>query len=313
MRLSPPSGASDERSLTVAGPGSAPPADRARRLSAATAVVGVMGDPISHSLSPLLHNTAFDALGLDWVSVGFPVPSGRAQVALAGARSLGVRGLSVTMPHKEDVARLVDRRSESAERLGAVNCVIFQAETTVGENTDGPGLVGALKRGDRFDPAGHRCLVLGAGGAARAVIDALAVAGATEVIVVNRTAERAAAAAALAGAVGRVGEPGDAPGCDLIVNATPVGMVGARQAGTAALPLDPGLLGPHQVVVDLIYHPAETAWLAAARQRGATTANGLGMLVHQAALQLAAWTGLEPPVEAMWAATRSTGAADPAS
>ena len=289
---------------------SAPQPVEAREPSAATTVVGVIGDPISHSLSPLLHNTAFSALGLDWVSVGFPVSSGHAQVAVSGARALGVRGLSVTMPHKEEVAGLVDRRSPSADRLGAVNCVSFEAAATIGENTDGAGLVAALRRGARFDPEGCRCLVIGAGGAARAVIDALAGAGASEVIVVNRTRERAEVAAALARGVGRVGLAADVVGCDLVVNATPIGM-GARTAG--ALPLDPTLLSAGQTVVDLIYHPFETEWLQAARQRGAVTSNGLGMLIHQAAMQLAIWTGLEQPVEAMWAAIRSVGAVEPAS
>ena len=156
----------------------------------------------------MLHNTAFAALGLDWVSVGFPVAEGRAGDALAGARALGVRGLSVTMPHKEAVAGLVDQCTPLADRLGAVNCVVFDDEATLGDNTDGPGLVAALRRGVGFDPAGRRCLVVGGGGAARAVVAALADAGAAEVVVVNRTPERATAAAALAG----TGRPGRGPG-----------------------------------------------------------------------------------------------------
>jgi shikimate dehydrogenase len=140
---------------------------------------------------------------------------------------------------------------------------------------------------------------VGAGGAARAVIAALADAGAAAVIVLNRSSDRALSAAALADAVGRTGRPEEATGCDLVVNATPLGMVG--QAG-ATWPVDPGLLRPGQVVVDLVYHPALTPWLAAARSRGASVSNGLGMLVHQAGLQVASWTGLDPPVEAMWRA-----------
>ena len=132
--------------------------------------------------------------------MGFPVPAGSAGDALVGARALGVRGLSVTMPHKDAVAGLVDRRSPLADRLGAVNCVIYDDRGSFGDNTDGAGLVAALRRGDRFDPGGRNCLVVGAGGAARAVIAALADAGAAEVVVVNRTPERAASAAGLAGA-----------------------------------------------------------------------------------------------------------------
>ncbi len=290
-------------------------------MSAATTVVGVIGDPVAHSLSPLLYNTAFAELGIDWVSVGFRVPDGLAADALAGARAMGIRGLSVTMPHKEAVAGLVDRMSPVAERLGAVNCVVLgagegdggtgrgrdergRAETPgecSGDNTDGPGLVAALRRGEHFDPGARRCLVVGAGGAARAVVAALADAGAAEVVVVNRTAERGAVAAALAGAAGRPGTEVDAAGCDLVVNATPLGMTGATGAD-GAWPIDPELLHPGQTVIDLVYHPPMTPWLEAARDRGATVGNGRGMLVHQAALQLTAWTGLEAPVEAMWAA-----------
>jgi len=279
--------------------------------SAATTVVGVIGDPVAHSLSPLLHNTAFAALGLDWVSVGFRVPQGRTAAALDGARAMGVRGLSVTMPHKDEAARLMTRSSDLATRLGAVNCVVAEADGWRGENTDGAGLVAALRRRDGFDPRGHSCLVVGAGGAARAVIGALADAGAAEVVVVNRTPERAISAAALAGARGRTGTGSDAAACDLVVNATPVGMAGSGEAGAgraAPWPLDPSHLRGGQVVVDLVYHPPMTPWMEAARARGASVSNGLGMLVHQAALQLADWTGLEPPVDDMWRAVVDTPA-----
>ncbi len=281
------------------------PPDRsalASGLSAATAVVGVVGDPVVHSLSPLLHNTAFAHLGLDWVSVGFPVPADRAADALTGARALGIRGLSITMPHKQAMARLVDLRTPLAERLDAVNCVALGPDATTGDNTDGPGLVAALRRRDGFEPEGQLCLVVGGGGAARAVVAALSDAGAAEVVVVNRSADRARTTAALAGPAGRVGTASDAARCHLVVNATSLGM-GAGPGGDAqAWPVDPSLIGPHHLVVDLVYHPAVTPWLEAARRRGARTANGLGMLVHQAALQLEAWTGHQAPVEAMWGA-----------
>ncbi len=275
-------------------------------LSASTNVVGVIGYPVAHSLSPVLHNTAFAHLGVDWVSVGFPVRPGRAAASLAGARELGVRGLSVTMPHKQDVAAAVDARTPTAERLGAVNCVTDDGGVWLGDNTDGAGLVAALVRGGRFAPEGRRCLVVGAGGAARAVIAALGDAGAAEVVVVNRTPGRGTVAAALAGPAGRVGTEDDAGDADLVVNATPVGM-GDAGGDPRGWPVDPDLLGPGQVVVDLVYHPPVTPWLAAAAGRGATTLNGLGMLVHQAALQIERWTGLEAPVDAMWAAVADHG------
>ncbi|MHB1775126.1 MAG: shikimate dehydrogenase [Acidimicrobiales bacterium] len=269
--------------------------------SAATTVVGVIGDPVDHSLSPLLHNTAFAALGLDWVSVGFVVPEGSAAGALEGMRALGLAGLSVTMPHKTTVAALVDRLTPVASSLGAVNCVLRQGGALVGDNTDGEGFVASLRRGAGFEPEGARCLVAGGGGAARAVVLALAGAGAAEVVVVNRDRRRAVAAAALAGAAGRVGRAQEAAAAALVVNATPVGMSGTEAAG--AEPLVPAaLVGPGQVAVDLVYHPLRTPWLAAADARGATVVSGLGMLVHQAAAQLRRWTGEEPPVGAMWAA-----------
>ncbi len=268
--------------------------------SAATTVVGVIGDPVEHSLSPLIHNTAFAALGLDWVSVGFSVPAGAAPGAVTGMRALGLAGLSVTMPHKSAVAGLVDECTPVAERLGAVNCLRWAEGRLVGDNTDGEGFVASLRHEAGVDPEGLRCLVVGAGGAARAVVLALAVARAAEVVVVNRTAERAASAAALAGGRGRVGDPAEAPGMDLVVEATPAGMAGS---GVPSL-VDGAALGSGQVVADLVYHPVVTPWLAAARANGANVVGGLGMLVHQAAAQLTAWTGTEPPVDALWEAAR---------
>ena len=298
---------------TGRGAGARPAAARSD-VSAATCVVGVMGDPVAHSLSPLLHNTAFAELGLDWISVGFRVPAGRTAAALDGSQ--GPRGPGAVGDHA------------AQGRGGPAPCrdchpwpVGWRPSTAWstmddgwrGENTDGAGLVAALRRRDRFDPRGRRCLVVGAGGAARAVIAALADAGAAEIVVVNRTPARATTALSLAGAVGRVGGPEDVPGCDLVVNATPVGMaeVGAPGAtGTSPWPVEPSLLHEGQVVVDLVYHPAETAWMAAARAQGAAVSNGLGMLVHQAALQLAVWTGLDPPIEAMWRAVADPHGAD---
>jgi len=273
--------------------------------SAASSVVGVIGDPVTHSLSPLLHNAAFDALGLDWVSVAFPVAAGGVADALAGMRALGVVGLSVTMPHKRDAAAVVDECTPVAQRLGVVNCITQRAGRLVGDSTDGAGFVDALRRGSGFDPAGRRCLVVGAGGAARAVVLALADAGADEVVVVNRTASHAEEAAALAGTAGRVGVAADVAHAELVVQGTPVGMEGgAVVPGQASMPFDPALLHGGQVVADLVYHPMVTPLLSAAEARGARTVGGLGMLVHQAALAIERWTQRDAPVEAMWAATQ---------
>ncbi len=271
--------------------------------SAASTVVGVMGDPVRHSLSPLLHNTAFAELGLDWVSVGLPVPEGAAPQALAALVPLGIAGVSVTMPHKRAVSELVDECTAVARRLEAVNCVINRDGRLIGDNTDGQGFLEALGRGTGMVPEGKRCVVVGAGGAARAVVLALREAGAAEIVVVARRPEAALGAAALAGEAGRVGSAREAPECDLVVNATPIGMIGDHSKHPPVVPAE--ALGPGQVVVDLIYEPAETPWMAEASRRGATVLGGIGMLVHQAAAQLERWTGLKPPVDAMWAAARA--------
>jgi shikimate dehydrogenase len=213
-----------------------------------------------------------------------------------GMRALGIEGLSVTMPHKADVVSALDKLSPTAEALGAVNTVTRQGDRLLGENTDGAGFLDALRLDEGFDPAGRRCLVLGAGGAARAVVLALAEAGAADIAVANRTESRALEAVALAGAVGRIGVAADAAEADLIVNATSVGM------GDGLSPLDPATVSKGQFVVDLVYHPAVTPFVAGARAQGATAVNGLGMLIHQAAHAFRHWTGQEPPLAAMSAA-----------
>jgi shikimate dehydrogenase len=229
-------------------------------------------------------------------------------------RRADVRGLSVTMPHKQPVASLVDELGEVARRLNAVNCVHLLDDTLYGTNTDGEGFVSSLLRGADFDPAGRRCLVAGAGGAARAVVLALARAGAASVAVVNRTHDRAVETAALAGDRGKpVGNESKAVTeavltAELVVNATPLGMAGVGSSGSDASPpwlVHPSLLGPGQVAADLIYVPRPTQWLREAQAAGAIVLDGLGMLVHQAAAQLIIWTGAEPPVAAMWHAAEA--------
>lgn len=269
--------------------------------SAATALAGVIGDPVEHSLSPVLHNAALVELGLDWAYVAFPVPAGRGRAAVEAMVDLGIRGFSVTMPHKADAAAACRRLSPVAERLGIVNTVTNLRGELVGDSTDGPGFVDSLLD-QGWDPAGKNCLVLGAGGAARAVVLALAEAGAAEVLVVARRPEQAEQTASLASERGATGTVALADKADLIVNATPVGMVGVPASVELPLGIDESSFGPGQVVADLIYAPATTPLLGAARARGATTCNGLGMLIHQAARQFLTWTGREPPVEVMSAA-----------
>ncbi len=285
-------------------------------LGPGVSLVGVIGSPVAHSLSPVLHAAAFGALGLGdrWRSFAFEIAPGQARGALAAMRRFDVTGLSVTMPHKAAVAGLVDRTDLTARRLEAVNCVHNRDGALFGTNTDGAGFIASLARGAGFDPAGHRCVVIGAGGAARAVVLALAGAGAVQVTVVNRTLERAMVASSLAGSAGAVVDAGNAEAvaraveeADLVVNATPVGMSACDAAGGGEDWLvDPGLLRPGQVAADLVYAPRPTRWLAVAASADAVVLDGLGMLVHQAAAQIALWTGTEPPVEAMWEAVEAS-------
>ncbi|WP_419915228.1 shikimate dehydrogenase [Candidatus Poriferisodalis sp.] len=272
-----------------------------------TRVAGVIGDPVRHSLSPALHNAAFAELGLDWTYLAFEVPAGQGADAVAAMRALGIEGLSVTMPHKDTVAAAVDELSPAAALLGAVNCVRRDGDRLIGENTDGAGFLRSLRTQAGVDPAGLRIVVLGAGGAARAVIVALAAEGAL-VTVVNRSPDAAARAAALGVPAGgaaiavsggfsgsvAVGGPAAVRDADVVVNATPLGMTEGDP-----LPVDPALLSDSQLVVDLIYRPERTSLLDAAAQAGATTLNGVGMLLYQAAEQFTMWTGHDAPVDAM--------------
>lgn len=269
-------------------------------ITAATRVAGVIGDPVRHSLSPVIHNAAFRALDLDWVYLALPVAAGDGAEAVRAMRTLGLDGLNVTMPHKADVISALDGLSPTAVALGAVNTIHRRGDELLGASTDGAGFVDALVHDEGFDPAGKRALVVGAGGAARAVVLALAEAGASDIAVVNRTAARAEAAAALAGEVGRLGDEADVDEADLVVNATPVGMDGTPVAESVLL--DTARLHPDQVVVDLVYHPLRTPLLVAARERGAVAVTGLGMLIHQAAHAFRLWTGEDPPLEVMSAA-----------
>lgn len=270
---------------------------------ATTRVAAVVGDPIEHSLSPVIHNAAFAAAGLDWVFVALRVVAGRGADAVRSMRTLGIDGLSVTMPLKSEVIAGLDELEPDAQALGAVNCVRWRGDRLVGANTDGPGFVAGLAADFDFHPEGRDCVVLGAGGAARAVVLALARAGARSVQVVNRTRSAAEAAAALAGPVGSVVDVDAVKAADLVVNATPLGMAGVgASADRPVLPCDPDLLSSGQVVSDLVYHPLRTPFVDAAAARGARASNGVSMLVHQAALAFESWTGATAPLTAVRAA-----------
>jgi len=258
-------------------------------------VAGVIGSPISHSLSPTIHNAGFAKLGLDWVYVALPVAAGNAGSAVGAMKTLGIAALSVTMPHKADAFMAADTATATARRLKAANCLTLMGDGRVeADNTDGRGFVEALRADSGLSPSGLSFAVIGAGGAARAVILALAESGAREVAVINRSRARAEAAAELAGAVGTVVSAESVAGADVVVNATPLGM-----GNDDTMPCDPALIGSGQVAIDLIYQPAVTAWLLGAEGNGAEIHNGLTMLIHQAAVAFSRWTGRDAPVDHM--------------
>ena len=272
-------------------------------ISGATRVAAVVGDPVAHSLSPAIHNAAFAARGLDWVFVALPTPRGGGAQAVAALSTLGIAGLSVTMPLKGEVAAAVDRLSPLAGAVGAVNCVVVEAGEVVGHNTDATGAASALAAAGRSVP-GARVLVVGAGGAGRAVVAGLLDAGASEVVVANRDPERAEQAVGLdpercRRAAGGTPSPEEVAAADIVVNATPVGM---GQASDGAVSLPTGSLHADQAVVELVYHPVRTALVAAADAVGAQVVDGVAMLVHQAAHAFALWTGEPAPLAAMAAA-----------
>jgi shikimate dehydrogenase len=272
-----------------------------------TRVAAVIGDPVHHSLSPVLHNAAYQALELDWVYVALPVAALDGNAAVAAMRTLGLAGVSVTMPHKEMVMQSADELSDDVRLLKAANTLIRLPDGRIrAESTDGGGSVNAL-RAEGFDPQGKRCVVLGAGGSGRAVALALARANAREVIIVNRDQDRAAAAVALvlaAGVAARRGGASDVQDADIIINATSIGMT-VGSAVSSETPCDVRFLHAGQVVLDLVYQPLETALLRAATAAGTHTVSGVSMLLHQAALQIILWTGKQPPIDVMAVAVKN--------
>ena len=269
------------------------------RLSGATRTVGVMGWPVAHSLSPVIHNAAFVALALDWVYVPLPVHPEQLSVALVGLGALRFAGANVTMPHKTAVADLIDDLSDDARRLRAVNTIVSDGQFLRGENTDAPGFDRFLRRDAAFDPSGCSALIFGAGGAARACALALARGGAESLTVAAREPARVADLAAAVDGLGTTvraiafDEAADV-GAELVVNATPLG---AREE---LLPIP--RIGPDALVIDLLYQPVVTPLQTQARAVGALVFGGLGLLLHQAALSFELWTGQQPPLEVMSAA-----------
>ncbi len=265
-------------------------------LTARTHLLAVIGNPIEHSLSPLIHGTALAHLGLDYAYAAFRVTDGPA--AVAALRALGLRGFSVTIPHKETIIPLLDRLDVSVERCRSCNTVVNDDGVLTGYSTDGRGAVGAL-RAAGFDPRDRDVLLVGSGGAARAVAFALLDAGVRSLRF--RAAEPAQAATlaadlerARAGVVHDL-EPDAPQRVQLLINASPVGMHPAVEA----LPVPAEWLRPDLAVFDVVYNPLTTRLLSLARERGALTIDGVGMFAEQAALQFELFTAQPAPRELM--------------
>ena len=258
--------------------------------TAGTRLACLLGHPVAHSVSPQIHNAAFAAAGVDAVYVAFDVAPPALPGAVRGLGELGALGANVTVPHKRAAWGLADERSGEADVVGAANTLSWSDGRLVADNTDAPGLQAVLARIGL--QRGEEAVIVGAGGAARAVAVALGRLGA-RVAVEARRPQAAAEVEALARECGAaVGPPADA-GPRLVVNATPLGLHGER------LPDRHMALGPGQVALDLLYGRAATPFLASARAGGARAVDGLGLLVAQAALSFERWTGLAAPLEAM--------------
>ena len=279
-----------------------------------TRYAGVIGYPAKQSASAVFQQAAFDHLGLDMRYEIWPTPEERLAEVVDGLRAPDRLGANVTIPHKEAVVSMMDETDALVRRIGAVNTIVNREGRLYGHNTDATGFIRALREDGGLDPAGARALVAGAGGAARAVVIALADAGAAAVTVINRTFPRA-------GRLVRELQPhaggtelhalpdihaswaASVLSCPLLINCTSVGMAGTKEEKDSPVPID--LIPTGALVFDLIYRPTETPLMAAARTRGARVLGGLPMLVYQGADSFRMWTGLEPPLDVMFRAARA--------
>lgn len=276
------------------------------RIDGHTKLAFVLGHPVGHSLSPAMHQAAFAATGLNAVYLPWAVPPNRLAAAVQGLHAMeNLLGANVTIPHKEAVIPLLDGLTAEAEAVGAVNTLLPRDGKLLGDNTDGAGFLAALREELGWEVRGLSAAILGAGGAARAVSMSLARAGASRLVLLNRSVDRANRLADLVTAR----YPGcqvtaqplradwritDAAEIRLVINTTSVGL----QASDPPL-FEYASLSAPIAVCDLIYNPPETALLRAARARGCPAGNGLGMLIHQGALAFERWTGNPAPVQAM--------------
>ncbi len=283
-----------------------------RAIEGTTGVFGVIGDPVGHSFSPLMHNLAFEAMGLDCVYVAFHVLPGNLEQAVKAVSALQMQGLNVTAPHKTRVMRYLDTLSDAAKAVGAVNTIINKNGVLIGDNTDVYGFEECVLRDGGMVRFPSRICILGAGGASRAVVYACARrTEVEEIVILNRTESRAREIALDIGALtGKriIAAPSDAEtqwkelrAANMVVNATTVGMHPDIEKSPV---LNPEVFHSGQTVCDIIYTPLRTRFLRDADKRGAKTIGGLSMLAYQGARSLFLWTGRQAPSEIMLEALR---------
>lgn len=270
-----------------------------------TKVFALLGNPLEHTLSPAMYNAAFSALGMNSIYLGLKVEKDKLEDAVQGLKALGIRGGNVTLPFKEEIQLYLDKLTKEARLIGAVNTFYWKENRLWGDNTDGAGFLAAMQdvKLNIFDCKGT--LLLGAGGAARAVGVALALAGIKNFTIVNRNRERAKELAILLESLGSIVSirSWEDPGLKeaflenkLVVNATPLGLLPQKKV---SLPVEEKWFVKGQLVVDLIYKPRETLFLQKAKARGCQTLNGLPMLLEQGILAFEKWSGQKAPREVM--------------
>jgi len=274
-------------------------------ISGRTKVCAIIGYPVDHSLSPTIHNASFRHLGLDYVYVAFNVQPEELEGAILGVKSLGIYGLNVTMPHKISVIQYLDKLDDDARRVGSVNTILNLNGKLIGYTTDGIGALNALKYSG-VDPSGKKIVILGAGGASRSISFTLAK-WAYEIVILNRTLERAISLVNdIKRALGaetniRASQFNDEnlraeiENADILINATSIGM----KPKETETPVKREFLRRDLVVFDIVYDPPETRLLREAKAIGAKTIDGLSMLIHQGAASFEIWTGLKAPIEVM--------------
>ena len=272
-------------------------------ISGKTRICGVIGDPIEHTLSPIMHNAAFNTLKLDYSFLAFKVKPAELENAANGMRALNIRGLNITMPHKSAILKFLDRVDLSAQIINSVNTVLNKESKLFGFNTDGVGALKALRE-NGVELKGRKVLLLGAGGAARAIAYSMAK-EADELAVLNRTLKPAQDLAKLleklankkifAGSLSPKEIQQNLQDSDILINATSIGM----KPKVEESPVAPKLLRPNLAVMDIVYNPIETKLAKEAHAAGAKVVSGVEMLIYQGAASFEIWTGKSAPVEVM--------------